>query len=77
MHSMAQHVEAMLALKRSGAVAFDYGNNIRKQALDAGARTPLRFLVLCPSTFDRCFAKARARSAGSRFPGDANDIQKD
>src|SRR3989454_5832537 len=31
--SMAEHVEAMLALKRAGAVAFDYGNNIRKQAL--------------------------------------------
>src|SRR6185503_17840318 len=36
MESMAAHVEGMLALKRSGAVAFDYGNNIRKQALDAG-----------------------------------------
>src|SRR4026208_1764583 len=35
-HSMAVHVEAMLALQRAGAVAFDYGNNIRKQALDAG-----------------------------------------
>src|SRR5215204_2115117 len=34
--SMARHVEAMLALKRGGAVAFDYGNNIRKQAFDAG-----------------------------------------
>src|SRR3954465_8090431 len=34
--SMARHVEAMLALKRAGAVAFDYGNNIRKQAFDAG-----------------------------------------
>src|SRR5688572_15007180 len=31
--SMAHHVEAMLALKRAGAIAFDYGNNIRKQAL--------------------------------------------
>src|SRR6476620_1928711 len=36
MESMAIHVEAMLALKRSGAIAFDYGNNIRKMALDAG-----------------------------------------
>src|SRR3989440_10810033 len=33
--SMARHVEAMLALKRAGAVAFDYGNNIREQAFDA------------------------------------------
>src|SRR5918994_2598450 len=35
--SMAVHVEAMLALKNAGAVAFDYGNNIRKMAFDAGA----------------------------------------
>jgi urocanate hydratase len=34
--SMANHVSSMLALKHNGAVAFDYGNNIRKQALDAG-----------------------------------------
>src|ERR1044072_9353051 len=36
--SMAQHVEAMLALQRAGAIAFDYGNNIRKQAFDAGCK---------------------------------------
>src|SRR6476619_5464483 len=36
--SMARHVEAMLALKRAGAIAFDYGNNIRKQALDGGCQ---------------------------------------
>src|SRR5207253_4479609 len=29
MHSMAVHVEAMLALQKNGAVIFDYGNNIR------------------------------------------------
>src|SRR6185437_5230924 len=38
MASMARHVEAMLELKRAGAVAFDYGNNIRKQAFDAGCK---------------------------------------
>ncbi|MBV9878992.1 MAG: urocanate hydratase, partial [Gemmatirosa sp.] len=34
--SAARHVEAMLALQRAGAVAFDYGNNIRTVAFDAG-----------------------------------------
>src|SRR5258708_11163746 len=38
MESMARQVEAMLALKRGGAVVFDYGNNIRKMAFDAGCR---------------------------------------
>src|SRR5436189_1975483 len=36
MHSMAVHVEAMLALQKRSAVTFDYGNNIRAQAKSAG-----------------------------------------
>ena len=36
--AMAAHVEAMLELKRRGAKAFDYGNNIRGQAQKAGVR---------------------------------------
>lgn len=34
--SMAVHVQAMLELKKRGAITFDYGNNIRGQALKAG-----------------------------------------
>src|SRR4029434_11176859 len=34
--SMAQHVDAMLALQKRGAITFDYGNNIRTQAKKAG-----------------------------------------
>src|SRR5881628_3407562 len=36
MAAMADHVRAMLTLKARGAVAFDYGNNIRAQARQAG-----------------------------------------
>src|SRR5262249_59337522 len=32
--SMVRHVDAMLALKRQGAVVFDYGNNLRGQVAD-------------------------------------------
>src|SRR5690348_6209429 len=34
--SIATHVQAMLALRRAGAVTFDYGNNIRTVAQEAG-----------------------------------------
>ena len=34
--TMVTHVNAMLALQRAGAIAFDYGNNIRRFAFDAG-----------------------------------------
>src|SRR5258708_4299622 len=36
MAAMADHVRGMLALKARGAITFDYGNNIRAQARDAG-----------------------------------------
>src|SRR5207248_5444552 len=36
MQAMATHVRAMLDLKRLGAVTFDYGNNLRAQAREAG-----------------------------------------
>lgn len=38
MASIARHVEAMLELKKQGAVVFDYGNNIRQQAYSAGVK---------------------------------------
>ena len=38
MHSMAVHVDAMLALQEKGAITFDYGNNIRAQAQKAGIK---------------------------------------
>lgn len=34
--SLLRHVRGMLELRRRGAVVFDYGNNIRPQAADAG-----------------------------------------
>src|SRR3984957_17576713 len=41
--SMAQHVEAMLRFQAQGVVVFDYGNNIRQVALDAGVKN--RFVL--------------------------------
>src|SRR5258706_10542656 len=36
MRSMADHVRAMLAFRAAGSIVFDYGNNLRPQALEAG-----------------------------------------
>ena len=65
---MARHVEAMLALKRSGAVAFDYGNNIRKQAFDAGCKDAFEIPGFVPEYIRPLFCEGRVRFAGSRFP---------
>ena len=66
MASMAVHVDAMLAMQRCGAVAFDYGNNIRKRALMQGAHKPSTFPDLCRNIFVRCSVRAQGRFAGSR-----------
>jgi len=36
MRAMAEHCQAMVELQRRGAVVFDYGNNLRQQAFNAG-----------------------------------------
>ena len=65
--SIVAHVRAMLELQRRGAVTFDYGNNIRTVAFDAGVDGRVRHSrASCPSTSVRCSARGRARSAGSR-----------
>jgi urocanate hydratase len=70
MDSMAVHVEAMLALKRAGAVAFDYGNNIRKQAFDAlVVSDAFEIPGLYLNTFARCFCEGKGRFVGLHFPG--------
>ena len=71
------HVEAMLAFQEMGVPTFDYGNNIRQEALDEGRHPRLRFPRLrprlCPA---RSSAAASARSAGSRCRGDPEDIYR-
>ncbi len=46
--STADHVRAMLAMQAAGSVTFDYGNNLRGQALRAGVTNALRFPRLRP-----------------------------
>jgi urocanate hydratase len=65
MASMAAHVQAMLAFKRSGAEVFDYGNNLRQQAYNHGVTD---FLASCRLTSAPYSARARARFVGWRSP---------
>ena len=76
MSSMAAHVEGMLALKRSGAVAFDYGNNIRKQALDAGCSDAFEIPGFVPEYIRPLFCEGKGPFRWVALSGDANDIRK-
>ena len=76
MQSMARHVEAMLALKRSGAVAFDYGNNIRKQAFDAGCKDAFEIPGFVPEYIRPLFCEGKGPFRWVALSGDAEDIRK-
>ena len=76
MQSMARHVEAMLALKRAGAVAFDYGNNIRKQALDAGCIDAFEIPGFVPEYIRPLFCEGKGPFRWVALSGDPDDIRK-
>ncbi|HEV2827358.1 MAG TPA: urocanate hydratase [Pyrinomonadaceae bacterium] len=76
MQSMATHVEAMLSLKRAGAVTFDYGNNIRKMAFDAGCRDAFEIPGFVPEYIRPLFCEGKGPFRWVALSGDASDIQK-
>jgi urocanate hydratase len=76
MQSMAVHVEAMLDLKRAGAVAFDYGNNIRKQALDAGCSDAFEIPGFVPEYIRPLFCEGKGPFRWVALSGSAEDIRK-
>ncbi|MDX6497272.1 MAG: urocanate hydratase [Blastocatellia bacterium] len=76
MESIAVHVEAMLALKRSGAIAFDYGNNIRKMAFDAGVKDAFEIPGFVPEYIRPLFCEGKGPFRWVALSGDPHDIRK-
>src|SRR5881227_864155 len=76
MDSMAIHVEAMLVLKRSGAIVFDYGNNIRKMAFDAGCKDAFEIPGFVPEYIRPLFCEGKGPFRWVALSGEAEDIRK-
>jgi urocanate hydratase len=76
MESIAIHVRAMLDLKRKGAVVFDYGNNIRGQALKAGVSNAFDFKGFVPLYIRPMFCEGRGPFRWVALSGDPEDIIK-
>jgi urocanate hydratase len=74
--SMARHVEAMLALQRAGAVTFDYGNNIRKFAFDAGCTDAFKIPGFVPEYIRPLFCEGKGPFSWVALSGEASDIRK-
>ena len=72
--SMADHVRAMLAFKRAGAVVFDYGNNIRAQADKGGVAEAFEIPGFVPEYIRPLFCEGRGPFRWAALSGQAADI---
>ncbi len=74
--SIARHVRALLDLKRQGAVTFDYGNNIRAVAADAGVRDAFEIPGFVPEYIRPLFCEGRGPFRWVALSGDARDLHR-
>jgi urocanate hydratase len=74
--SMAVHVEAMVGFQKAGAEVFDYGNNIRTEALTAGFAEAFAFPGFVPAYIRPLFAQGKGPFRWAALSGDASDIAK-
>ena len=73
---MVRHIDLMLALKRAGAVTFDYGNNLRGHALAAGAKDAFEIPGFIPEYIRPLFCEGRGPFRWVALSGDPEDIRK-
>ena len=74
--TMAAHVRAMLELQRAGAITFDYGNNLRAQALDAGVTDAFDFPGFVPVFIRPLFCEGTGPFRWAALSGDPDDIRR-
>ena len=72
--SMYRHVELMLELEKSGAIAFDYGNNIRARAHERGLKEAFRVPGFVPAYIRPLFCEGKGPFRWVALSGDPNDI---
>ncbi|MFN3944800.1 MAG: urocanate hydratase [Allosphingosinicella sp.] len=74
--SMAVHVEAMLAFREQGIPVFDYGNNIRQVAKDAGVTHAFDFPGFVPAYVRPLFCRGIGPFRWAALSGDPEDIYR-
>jgi len=72
--SMADHVRAMLAFQASGSVTFDYGNNIRAFAQEAGVANAFDFPGFVPAFIRPLFSEGKGPFRVAALSGETDDI---
>src|SRR5215831_7882522 len=72
--SIARHVEGMLEYVRQGSQVFDYGNNLRGEALDAGVEDAFAYPGFVPAYIRPLFCRGVGPFRWAVLPGDPDDI---
>ncbi|MCA9705349.1 MAG: urocanate hydratase [Myxococcales bacterium] len=74
--AMGRHVAAMRAMQQQGAIAFDYGNNIRAQAVKAGVKDAFEIQGFIPLYIRPLFCDGQGPFRWAAISGDPEDIRK-
>ena len=74
--SIVGHVRAMLEMQKRGAVTFDYGNNIRTVAFDAGEKDAFAFPGFVPEYVRPLFCEGKGPFRWVALSGDPRDIER-
>ena len=76
MKSMADHCTALLMFKKKGAIVFDYGNNLRGQAFEAGVKNAFNYPGFVVEYIRPLFCEGRGPFRWIALSGDIQDILK-
>ncbi|HEV2139422.1 MAG TPA: urocanate hydratase [Nitrososphaerales archaeon] len=74
MTSVAKHVRAMLQFQENGSIAFEYGNNLRKMAKEAGVEEAFRIPGFVPEYIRPLFCEGRGPFRWAALSGNPEDI---
>jgi len=72
--SMARHVQAMLDFQKKGAIVFDYGNNLRQRAFDAGVANAFDYPGFVPAYIRPLFCEGKGPFRWVALSGDEKDL---
>ena len=72
--AMVAHVDAIVTMQRRGAIAFDYGNNLRAQAQLAGYADAFSYPGFVPAFIRESFCEGRGPFRWVALSGDPADI---
>jgi urocanate hydratase len=76
MQAMAKHVRAMLEFQQRGAIVFDYGNNLRQRAFDAGVKNAFDYPGFVPAYIRPLFCEGKGPFRWVALSGDPKDLHR-